>query len=62
MEKLIREFKEVIDIHSPAQVAVWLGYRDTRQILQWIALRKIPKARVAKVKDLVMRKGLAQSA
>lgn len=44
-------------IHSPAQVAVWLGYADPRPIQQWISRGKIPLAKQAKVIAFLNTKG-----
>lgn len=53
MQKITRDLQHLIELHTAAQVAVWLGYRDARAIYQWVQRDKIPKARVLLVKRLV---------
>lgn len=52
MDKLVKDFQKLIHLRTAAQVAVWLGYRDTRAINQWLQRGLIPKARIERVKEL----------
>jgi hypothetical protein len=53
---MIEPLRKLISIHGAAQVAVWLNYRDSRQVNQWVSSETIPKCRVEKVKALLSEK------
>lgn len=55
MNKTLKDLEKLINLKSPAQVAVWLGYKDTRSIHQWLQRGVIPKARVDRVKELLYK-------
>ncbi len=54
---IIKQLERLIDLTSPAQVALWLGYKDSRQLMMWIHRKEIPRARVAIVERLLAQKG-----
>ena len=56
MKKLVKQLKSFVDLHGAAQVSVWLGYRDSRAVSQWITRNEIPKARIEMVKSLLLKK------
>ncbi len=58
MQKAVKQLKELIHLHGPAQVAVWLGYMDHRAVQQWISRERIPTVRLAKVQKLINDKGV----
>ncbi len=58
MPTLISQLERLIQINTPALVAVWLGYSDPRPILKWIERKSIPKVRIAKVEALLAKKGV----
>lgn len=53
MQKYINDLEKLMHIHSPAQVAVWLGLKDPRPIHQWIIRKKIPRTQLAKVSFII---------
>lgn len=53
MKKPIKDLERLIHLKTAAQVAVWLGYSDTRPIYQWLHRGVIPRARQEAVKRLV---------
>jgi len=55
-KKLVTQLDSLVKINGAAKVAVWLDYRDTRPINQWITRGEIPKAKVPVVKQLVKKK------
>lgn len=55
MKKLLKQLKAFVDLHGAAQVSVWLGYRDSRAVSQWITRNEIPKARIELVKALLKK-------
>lgn len=57
MKQQLDELQRLMDLYSPAQVAVWLGLQDPRPIHQWIIRSKIPRTRLAKVTQLLTIKG-----
>lgn len=58
MSKTIKQLERLIQIHTPAQIAVWLEYSDPRPILMWIRRGSIPPSKVARVEALLAEKGL----
>jgi len=55
-KKMVTQLNNLVKLHGAAKVAVWLQYKDTRPINQWITRGEIPKAKVPKVKQLVDKK------
>lgn len=55
MKALLRDLEKLMHIKSPAQVAVWLGQKDTRPVYMWLNRQKIPKAKIERVKELLAR-------
>ena len=55
MKRDISSLKKIISIHGAAQVAVWLKYRDTRPINQWLTRNKIPETQREAVKHLILK-------
>lgn len=57
MSKDLNQLEKLMHLYSPAQVAVWLGLSDPRPIHQWLVRGKIPRARLARVTQLLIIKG-----
>lgn len=57
METTVKKLERMVHAHGAAQVSVWLGYRDTRAVWQWIQREEIPKARVDLVKTMIKKNG-----
>lgn len=57
MNKTLKDLEQLINLHGAAQVAVWMGYKDTRPIRQWIQRKSIPEPRIVRVKKLLNEKG-----
>ena len=55
MTRDVSSLKKIISIYGAAQVAVWLNYRDTRPINQWLSRNKIPENKVEAVKHLIKK-------
>lgn len=55
-KKMMTQLDKLIKINGAAQVAVWLGYRDTRPINQWITRGEIPRAKIPLVKEVIEKK------
>ena len=58
MSKLIEQLERLILITSPAQVAVWLRYKDPRMILRWIERGSIPKYKLVNVEHMLKERGV----
>jgi hypothetical protein len=50
---LVKNLRKLVDVHGAAQVAVWLGYKDTRSINNWVSTSTIPRARVERVRSVL---------
>lgn len=61
MNQLIDQLEHLMQLHGPAQIAVWLQYKDHRAIQMWITRKKIPTCRIAKVEKLLKDKKLSQN-
>lgn len=57
MKKRIAELKKMVNLYGAAQVAVWLGYKDTHMVKQWITRGHIPEVRQVKVDDMLNQYG-----
>ena len=55
MQQLISGLETLVSIQGGALTAGKLGYRDQRSVMRWIQRKKIPKARIEAVKQLVIK-------
>lgn len=51
-KKVLQDLKLLMQYTSPAEVAVLLGYKDTRAIRQWIFRKRVPKGKIERISKL----------
>lgn len=57
MNETLSALEKLMHLYSPAQVAVWLGLKDPRPIQQWIYRGIIPRTKLARVTQVIEKKG-----
>jgi len=57
-KKQVDNLRKLINLYGSAQVAVWLGYSDTRPIHQWLSRGQIPEKKLGSVNELLKHKGV----